>query len=161
MKPHKKKVRLESSQMQELKEAFILFDTDGSGAIDAKELLAAVRSLGVSLTPSQVQGMIKEYDKDMTGEIDFNEFKEMMGGFMVQKNTKEEVCLVFKALDRDNTGVLTLSNLRAVAAEMHASGVYSFAEKDLMNMMLEADHDGDGYVTQEEFLTLMHKTGNC
>lgn len=33
-------------QKQEIKEAFDLFDTDGSGEIDSKELKVAMRALG-------------------------------------------------------------------------------------------------------------------
>jgi len=37
---------LTDEQKQEIKEAFDLFDTDGSGEIDAKELKVAMRALG-------------------------------------------------------------------------------------------------------------------
>ena len=37
---------LSEEQKSELKEAFDLFDTDGSGTIDAKELKVALRALG-------------------------------------------------------------------------------------------------------------------
>ena len=37
---------LTEEQKQEIKEAFDLFDTDGSGNIDPKELRAAMQSLG-------------------------------------------------------------------------------------------------------------------
>ena len=37
---------LSDEQKQELKEAFDLFDSDGSGSIDAKELKVALRALG-------------------------------------------------------------------------------------------------------------------
>ena len=37
---------LSEEQKQELKEAFDLFDGDGSGTIDAKELKVALRALG-------------------------------------------------------------------------------------------------------------------
>lgn len=37
---------LTEEQRQEIKEAFDLFDTDGSGCIDAKELKVAMRALG-------------------------------------------------------------------------------------------------------------------
>ena len=39
--PAKKKPGLAPEQIEELKEAFNLFDVDGSGAIDYKELKAA------------------------------------------------------------------------------------------------------------------------
>jgi len=37
---------LTEEQKQEIREAFDLFDTDGSGTIDAKELKVAMRALG-------------------------------------------------------------------------------------------------------------------
>ena len=42
----KKRSELTEEQKQEIKEAFDLFDTDGSGTIDAKELKVAMRALG-------------------------------------------------------------------------------------------------------------------
>ena len=40
------KPELTEEQKQEIREAFDLFDTDGSGTIDAKELKVAMRALG-------------------------------------------------------------------------------------------------------------------
>ena len=40
------KQELSEQQKAEIKEAFDLFDTDGSGQIDPKELKAAMQSLG-------------------------------------------------------------------------------------------------------------------
>ena len=37
---------LTEDEIEEIKEAFDLFDTDGSGTIDPKELRAAMQSLG-------------------------------------------------------------------------------------------------------------------
>jgi len=42
----KKQKELTDEQKTEIKEAFDLFDTDGSGSIDAKELKVAMRALG-------------------------------------------------------------------------------------------------------------------
>ncbi|CAI0553594.1 unnamed protein product, partial [Linum tenue] len=41
---------LTQQKKQEIKEAFDLFDTDGSGTIDAKELNVAMRALGFEMT---------------------------------------------------------------------------------------------------------------
>lgn len=40
------KPALDEESMEEIKEAFGLFDTDGKGAIDIRELKAAFRALG-------------------------------------------------------------------------------------------------------------------
>ena len=47
--PANKKTELTDEQRQEIREAFDLFDTDGSGTIDAKELKVAMRALGFEL----------------------------------------------------------------------------------------------------------------
>ena len=42
----KKKAGLSEEQIEEIREAFNLFDTDHSGSIDYRELKAAMRALG-------------------------------------------------------------------------------------------------------------------
>jgi len=55
-------------QMQELREAFDLFDTDGSGTIDTKELQVALRALGFDSKKEKVRKMIADIDLDASGE---------------------------------------------------------------------------------------------
>ena len=65
--------------LQELREVFDLFDTDGSGGIDSEELKAAMKSLGFNGTnTAQVQELMSSVDKDHDGTIDFDEFVGMM-----------------------------------------------------------------------------------
>ena len=61
-------------RLQELREVFDLFDTDGSGGIDSTELKAAMKSLGFADTTSaHVKEMLEGVDKDDNGTIDFDE----------------------------------------------------------------------------------------
>eukprot|EP01045_Picozoa_sp_COSAG04_P041156 COSAG04_NODE_12374_length_656_cov_0.707361_1_plen_218_part_11 len=60
--------------MAELHEAFDIFDTDGSGTMDADELEMAVNGLGYSPSAAELQRMLSEADTDNSGEIDFEEF---------------------------------------------------------------------------------------
>ena len=69
----KKRTELTEEQKQEIKEAFDLFDTDGSGSIDAKELKVAMRALGFEPKKEEIKKMISDIDKDGNGTIDFNE----------------------------------------------------------------------------------------
>ena len=77
------KFELTEEQKQEIREAFDLFDTDGSGTIDAKELKVAMRALGFEPKKEEIKKMIADIDKDGSGTIDFNEFLEMMTAKMV------------------------------------------------------------------------------
>jgi len=56
-------------QMQELREAFDLFDTDGSGMIDTKELQVALRALGFDSKKEKVRKMIADIDLDGSGAL--------------------------------------------------------------------------------------------
>lgn len=64
---------------EELLQAFKVFDKDGNGTISEVELRDVMKSLGELLSEREIKQMIEEADGDGDGEIDFHEFKKMMG----------------------------------------------------------------------------------
>ena len=64
---------LTEEEVEEIREAFNLFDTDGSGTIDPKELKSAMQSLGFEAKNATIYQMISDIDKDGSGAIDFDE----------------------------------------------------------------------------------------
>uniref|UniRef100_A0A4W5Q6P1 Calmodulin 2a (phosphorylase kinase, delta) n=1 Tax=Hucho hucho TaxID=62062 RepID=A0A4W5Q6P1_9TELE len=68
----------------EFKEAFSLFDKDGDGTITTKELGTVMRSLGQNPTEAELQDMINEVDMireadiDGDGQVNYEEFVQMM-----------------------------------------------------------------------------------
>lgn len=58
---------LSEEEIEEIREAFNLFDTDGSGTIDPKELKAAMQSLGFEAKNQTIYQMISDIDKVCTG----------------------------------------------------------------------------------------------
>ncbi len=62
----------------ELREAFAVFDSDGSGAIDRKELKRLMKKLGQALTEGELDAMMDEVDTNGDGQISFEEFKALM-----------------------------------------------------------------------------------
>ena len=109
---------LTEEQKQEIREAFDLFDTDGSGTIDAKELKVAMRALGFEPKKEEIKKMISEVDKDSNGKLSLDNFLQLMGGKMSEKDTKEEILKAFKLFDDDDSGKITFTNLKRVAAEL-------------------------------------------
>merc|ERR1712072_1489137 len=65
-------------QVEEIKEAFDLFDTDGSGSIDVNELKVAMKALGMDAKSEEIRKLINDIDSDGDGTIDFDEFLAMM-----------------------------------------------------------------------------------
>ena len=77
---------------KKMKEAFSKFDVDGSGTIDKFELHELMKRMGITLSSSELDIMMREADRDGNGEIDFNEFKVMMNNASNKstKNTKAQ-----------------------------------------------------------------------
>ena len=69
---------LDVDQTLEIKEAFKIFDRDGNGYIDAKELKQVVTRLGQVLTSDEADEFMLEADLDGDGKLDYNEFVRMM-----------------------------------------------------------------------------------
>jgi len=79
MRKERRKVRQEltEEQRQEIKEAFDLFDTDKTGTIDYHELKVAIRALGFDIKKMEVIQLIKEYDTQGSGQIQFPDFLDI------------------------------------------------------------------------------------
>lgn len=56
--------------------------------------------------------------QDGTGAIDFEEFLNMMTAKMSDKDTREDIMKVFNLFDDDQSGTISLRNLKRVAKEL-------------------------------------------
>merc|ERR1711966_384508 len=146
---------LTDEQKQELREAFDLFDTDGSGAVDFEELHTAMKALGFEPKKEEIAKMVKEMDKDGDATVDFEEFCIMLAEKMNQKDGKEEMMKGFKLFDEEGSGKISFKNFKKVAKELGES----LSDEELTEIIAEADTDGDGEISEAEFLAVMVKTG--
>ncbi|KAF2161508.1 hypothetical protein M409DRAFT_28235 [Zasmidium cellare ATCC 36951] len=65
---------------QELRDAFRVFDRDGSGTISTDELKKVMVALGEDLSDAEIEQMMQEADVDRSGTVDFEEFAKLMKG---------------------------------------------------------------------------------
>ena len=77
-----------------------MFDTDGSGNIDQKELKVAMRALGFEPKREEIKKMIADVDKDGSGVIDYPEFLDMMTQKMAERDPREEMLKAFRLLSK-------------------------------------------------------------
>merc|ERR1712070_861586 len=104
----------------------------------------------------ELKKMIADVDSSGDGDIDFSEFLLMMTGKMGEKDSREDVEKVFKLFDDDNTGKISLFNIRRVARELGEN----LEDEELEDMLLQADRDGDGELDIDEFYRIFEKKGN-
>jgi Ca2+-binding EF-hand superfamily protein len=68
----------ERSPEDDMRRAFQLFDTNGTGRIDAFSLKRIIKSLGLDVSDLELSEMISEFDKDRDGMINEAEFLAIM-----------------------------------------------------------------------------------
>mmetsp|Transcript_1102 Transcript_1102/g.3132 ORF Transcript_1102/g.3132 Transcript_1102/m.3132 type:complete len:220 (+) Transcript_1102:53-712(+) len=147
--------QLTDEQFRQLVSAFDLFDTDHSGVISARELRAAMRSLGLNPTREEIRKIITHGDVDGDGNIDLDEFLAMMALQLDEKASRAKMLRVFAALDRDKRGSISVNDLTTVSASLGDS----LEPEDAEQMLKEADIDSDGRVGAEDFLKLTKALG--
>ncbi|XP_037708307.1 caltractin [Drosophila subpulchrella] len=145
---------LSLSQKVDIKKAFDLFDTQCTGFIETKELRVAIRALGFEPKKEEIKRMMDEIDKDKTGRIAFNDFLYLMRQKMAEKDSNQDMMKAFSFFDDDRTGSISFANLKRVAKELGEQ----LTDEELQEMIDEADINGDGEVSKEEFLNLIKKT---
>ena len=68
----------EERKMEELREAFGMYEMEGSGCITAKSLKRMLSGLGESRSGEECCVMIRQFDVNCDGVLSFDEFKLMM-----------------------------------------------------------------------------------
>ena len=146
---------LTEDEVMEIKEAFDLFDSDKSGEIDVEELKNALKNLGIDAKNQTLANMMADLDKDKSGQIDFNEFIDMMTAKMSDRDTREDLEKVFRLFlgDDDKADKITIKHLKRVARELNEN----MSDEELQEMVVRADLNKDQGVDFEEFYTIMTK----
>ena len=92
--------------MEELRQAFDMFDKDKGGSINTRELGSIMRAMGMNPTEAEILDLLCEvrfdyyvllyggyahiniqFDSDNNGTIEFEEFCSMMSGRMLVSNS--------------------------------------------------------------------------
>merc|ERR1712131_138253 len=152
-------LRLTSEQVNEFKAAFDLFDKDGDGTVTTKEIGAVLRKMGQDPTEDELRQMIHDVDSDGNGHIDFEEFKTMMGKRMKEaEDSEEDMKTFFDLISSD--GFITSYELTKLMMSYteKVTGERAWPDdvaEDVSDMIREADIDGDGKITFEEFVYMM------
>jgi len=74
-----------------------------------------------------------------------------MTEWMLQRDPRQELEKAFKLFDDDDTGKISVRNLRRVARDLGET----MSEDEVTTMIEEFDTDGDGEINLEDFVTIM------
>ncbi|EKX71973.1 centrin, putative [Theileria equi strain WA] len=145
---------LTDDQKIELKEAFEIFDTNQSGRIDAKELKVVMKALGFDPTKEEIRGILNMVDKDGSGTISYEDYFSIMSSKVLERDPLEEIMKAYQLFADPNTGTISFQSLKRVSEELGEI----ISDEELHQMIAEADKDGDGFISENEFIRVMRKS---
>ena len=144
---------LSEQEICELHEAFNIFDVESDGSIDSKHLIILMNSLKQYPSQKELEKILNEFNIDKNGQIYFNQFLKIMAKRL--KNIKEDedryLKNLFSNLDRNNNGLISIHEIRYIVTHSKEN----ISENDIETIMTEADTDGDGLISFEEFMMIM------
>ncbi|ORX90484.1 calcineurin subunit B [Basidiobolus meristosporus CBS 931.73] len=137
-----------AEEIQRLYKRFQKLDKDGSGSIDKDEFLAIPQIANNPLA----HRMIAIFDEDGGGDVDFEEFINGLSVFSAKGNKSEKLGYAFKVYDMDRDGYISNGELYLVLKMMVGNNLKDNQLQQIVDKtIMEADQDGDGKISFEEF----------
>ncbi|WOK92922.1 hypothetical protein Cni_G01614 [Canna indica] len=143
------KEELTEEQVASMREAFILFDTDGDGKIAASELGILMRSLGGNPTEAQLKEIAT--CEGLTAPFDFPRFLELMHKYLRPEPFDRQLRDAFRVLDKDNTGKVAVADLRHVLTSIGEK----LKPEEFDEWIREVEVAPDGTIRYEDFILRM------
>jgi Ca2+-binding EF-hand superfamily protein len=106
-----------------------------------------LQALGRTPTEAELQHLIQEVDRDASGTIEFEEFRDLM--LSRHGDRASRLTLAFSVLDEDDNGRISAEELRQVMQP------FGLTDVELDEMIQEVDRDGDRSINFEEFCQLV------
>ena len=142
------------SDGDEIKEAFELFDSNGDGKINVREIRGAMQSIGYDEKNPTVYEVITELDNPRSknsGGATFNDFCQTVNYRVPEKETTEDLRKVFNLfLDDPNSDTTSLESIKRVADELGEN-----IEELELNAMLNKASKSGARLTFDDFVTIM------
>ena len=70
------------------------------------------------------------------------------------RNDKDELIQCFKLFKDDQSNKVTTANIKKICRELGET----LSDEEIKEMVTEADKDGDGMLSEDDFLSFMKKT---
>ena len=141
--------------IQAIGRLFRIADDDGNFSIDLKnEFPKLVHDMGVNLSAEEVDQLAQYLDKDHSGTISYEEFLRECAPPMNEER-KKWVIKAFNSVDVDGSGVIDINDLKIKFSPENSALVRAgktSANIIMNNLLQNFDKNGDGKITQEEFI---------
>ena len=155
-KPKKKK---DGKNLDELKQAFDLFDVMSMGKIDPKECVAAMKSLSYHVKNPTLFDVMAELDTPENHKqlIDFDQFVDHITSRIEDTNSEDGIRRIFDLfIDDPSQDTITLTTLRKICRELGETQ----SNEELTEIISRASGNGTELTFEEFYAFMVRKFGN-
>lgn len=150
------------SDIIDLRKAFSMYDRDSSGHLHGHEITRLLLDIG--LAPKSAAQRLAFQDRlcesvDMEGCIHVPEYFNLCYSQRIafEEEWHEKTASLFRSGDRDNSGLLEYSEVGQVLVRLGLQPRSKEEQKEIGEIVEEADIDGSGTIDLEEFQTIVQR----
>ena len=147
---------LSNEEIEEIRQAFELFDSSGEGKLDPKELISSMKALNYDKENPTMYNLLADletFNSKKNERITFDEYVTAINAKLRDSESKEGVRRIFDMfIDDPNSDTININSLRKVALELGES-----MSNDDLKDMLERTSSSGKEITFDEFYEIMTK----
>ena len=144
-------ISLSEETKTDYKDSFNLFDTNHDGTINSQKIREIMQKLGKNPTEQQLIQIIENVAKPGSDKIRFDDFTDFMEKKNKENDTEIEIINTFQIFAVENNGLIPNEELFHIIRTFGET----LTDKEIEEIISEADVDGDGYINYEEFVRMM------
>ena len=145
---------IKKDERLELEKQFKDWDTNGDGVLSKEEIINGYRKTYGKVDANEIENMIKSIDLDGNGVIDYNEFLACsINKDKILRNDNLKIC--FDEFDTDKSGKISVNEISSIFKQGNNENNNDM--EAFKNMVKNADENGDGEISFEEFQDIMNK----
>jgi len=137
--------RINSNEVNNLKNIFIALDTDKNGTLSQEEIQNCLLKTNIKVNFKKVFDSV---DTDKNGFIDYTEFLAFMLDESLYMN-EDKLNEAFKVFDPEETGLITVNNIKKLL------NIEDNDDEIFNEFIKENDKNGNGKIEYQEFIKMM------
>jgi len=139
--------QLTQAYLDELKQVFDSFDTDGNGSLSRSEVTNVLRSLKMNPNTEDIESIFISVDQDVSNTIEFDELSQWIAN-QVGITSQDDLLEIFHLIDLDNNGSISTDELRELLDALNIN----VSDHDIETLIQQADADSNGLIEFDEFV---------
>lgn len=142
------KIKLSEEKLEEVERIFYEFDKNKDGTICVSELGEAMKLLGCRIKENEINELIKEFDKDASGVLEFQEFCQIVSAQVNDSSSDEFLAEALRAIDTNGDGIIPCSDLISLLTVVGPR----LTIEEVEEILKEIDPNNEGFIKYEDLL---------